>query len=253
MGSIKIFMGSTGDADAAAFILAAGLTDSVQISAINTLVIGLKDANIWSKMKAIYPFVGGTAASHKWNLKDARDLDVAFRLVFSGTWSHSENGATPATASAYTFLNPSTILSQNSISLGYYSRTNISGNQIEIGAFLISTGAYLTYRYSGTAYKSMNSLQTIRGSLFTPTIGLLIGTRTSATNEKYYHRGVLVDNLIVNSIAPTNNIISIGQLNGQYSTKQCAFASIGDGLTDTDALNLYNLVQAYQTTLGRQV
>jgi hypothetical protein len=38
-----------------------------------------------------------------------------------------------------------------------------------------------------------------------------------------------------------------------YSTKECAFASIGDGLTDTEAGNLYTAVQAYQTTLGRQV
>ena len=38
-----------------------------------------------------------------------------------------------------------------------------------------------------------------------------------------------------------------------YGNKQCAFASIGDGLTDADAVNFYNAVQTYQTTLNRQV
>jgi hypothetical protein len=38
-----------------------------------------------------------------------------------------------------------------------------------------------------------------------------------------------------------------------YTTKECAFASIGDGLTDTEASNFYTAVQAFQTTLSRQV
>ena len=32
-------------------------------------------------MKAIYPFVGGTATTHKFNLKDPADINAAFRLV----------------------------------------------------------------------------------------------------------------------------------------------------------------------------
>jgi hypothetical protein len=38
-----------------------------------------------------------------------------------------------------------------------------------------------------------------------------------------------------------------------YGTRQLAFATIGDGLTDTDASNLYTRVQAFQTSLSRQV
>ena len=58
------------DADAQAFITAASITDPTQQSAINTLVVNLKSYGIWNQMFAIYPFVGGTAASHKWNLKN---------------------------------------------------------------------------------------------------------------------------------------------------------------------------------------
>ena len=74
----------TTDPDAQAFITAAAITDPTQQAAINTLVVDLKGYSIWTKMKALYPFVGGTASAHKFNLKDPRDLDSAFRLVFSG-------------------------------------------------------------------------------------------------------------------------------------------------------------------------
>ena len=40
---------------------------------------------------------------------------------------------------------------------------------------------------------------------------------------------------------------------GLYGKRECAFASIGDGLTDTEAANFYTAVQAYNTTLNRQV
>jgi hypothetical protein len=38
-----------------------------------------------------------------------------------------------------------------------------------------------------------------------------------------------------------------------YGNKQIAFASIGDGLTDTEAANFYTAVQAFQTALSRNV
>jgi hypothetical protein len=44
-----------------------------------------------------------------------------------------------------------------------------------------------------------------------------------------------------------------GAIQYSYENKECAFASIGDGLTDADVANLYTIVQKYQTTLGRQV
>src|SRR6266536_4458570 len=82
------------DSDAQAFFTAAGITNLTYKNAINHLVVDLKDAGIWTKMKAVYPFIDSTAAKHKWNLKDPRDLDSAFRLTFHGTVTHSPNGIT---------------------------------------------------------------------------------------------------------------------------------------------------------------
>lgn len=54
----KTASGTPVDPDAQAFITAASITDPTQQSAINQLVVDLKGYNVWTKMKAIYPFVG---------------------------------------------------------------------------------------------------------------------------------------------------------------------------------------------------
>jgi hypothetical protein len=119
-------------------------------------------------------------------------------------------------------------------------------------------GTYLLYSYSGTGFKALNSAQHTGGGIFSPTTGMLIGNRSSATSEKYYHNGSLTYNLTVASTIYENQSIRIGSylVSGTpsaYSTKECAFATIGEGLTDTEADTLETLVQAFQTTLGRQV
>ena len=115
------------DSDASAFITAAGLTDPTQKSAINTLVKDMKAAGLWTKMKAVYPMVGGTATSMKFNLKDPRDLDAAFRLTWSGGWTYSATGATPNGTNAYAdtkFIPNNNGLTINDNSISYYSRTS---------------------------------------------------------------------------------------------------------------------------------
>ena len=118
------------------FIQATGITDRTQITAVSTLVADLKYAGIWNKMKAIYPIVGGTAAAHKFNLKDPRDLDIAYRLAFTAGWVHSSNGMTPNGTSDYanTFVTPSIALSLNSTHISYYSRTNTQSTGLDFGA-----------------------------------------------------------------------------------------------------------------------
>ena len=39
----------------------------------------------------------------------------------------------------------------------------------------------------------------------------------------------------------------------EYSSKECAFTSIGDGLNDTQAASLYSCVNTFQVSLSRNV
>jgi hypothetical protein len=248
------------DPDAQAFITAAAITDPTQQAAINTLVVDLKGYNIWTKSKALYPFVGGSASSHKFNLKDPRDLDAAFRLVFSGGWTHSSTGALPNGTNAFanTFLTPSTTLSLNSTHLGYYSRTNSNATEIEIGVQQPG-GNYniLEIRTSNVTYPLINQSGLTSFSDL-DSLGFYLGNRTASNDIDGWKNGVKKVNGNALSNALSNIPIYIGAMNSvgtaaTYTTKQCAFASIGDGLTDTEAANFYTAVQAFQTALNRQI
>ena len=249
-----------------AFIAAAGITDATQKQAICTLVSDLQSYGIWNKMKAIYPFVGGTSSTHKWNLKDPRDLDAAFRLVFSGGWTHSNTGATPNGTNGYadTFLTPSTSISQNSAHLSFYSRTNSLGNGMNIGQIQQIPdirGLHIGISYSGNSNQMRTRCNSIIASTsYTPTDtrGLFSISRINSSEFRGYRNSSNVFTLTATSNTPGNLNIILGAINtssgaADYSTNECAFASIGDGLTGTEAANLYTAVQAYQTTLGRQV
>jgi hypothetical protein len=159
-----IFGSSVSDADAQAFITAAGITDNTQKTAINTLVLSLKANNIWQKFKAIYPFVGGTATTHKFNLINPADTNAAYRLTFTGGWTHSSTGALPNGTNAYanTYLDTQNDLSLNSGHFSFYSRTNAptAAIRIDMGALrpgpdsysdLNSSNSNLTYfRFNNT-------------------------------------------------------------------------------------------------------
>lgn len=247
------------DSDAQAFFTASGLTGATNLTAINNLVVALKGYGIWTKMKAIYPFIGGTAALHKWNLKDPQDTNAAFRLVFSGGWTHSVTGALPNGTNAYanTYISPNTSLLLNSTHLSYYSRTNVNLTQVEIGCF-DNTGAYtiIEARTANVSYFLTNT-STISGVADTNSAAFYIGNRTALNVTNGFRNNVKIFNAsTASTFRPVNNIY-IGAANNAssvaqyFSTKECAFASIGDGLTDTESANLYTAVQAFNTTLGR--
>jgi hypothetical protein len=251
------------DPDAQAFFTASGLTGATNLNAVNQLVLDLKAASIWTKMKAIYPMVGGTAALHKWNLKDPQDTNAAFRLVFLGGWTHSSNGALPNGTNGYadTFLTPNISLSQNSTHVSYYSRTQSNGTEIEIGSSTANNfgdpRTLLEIRTSGTTYYAVNSQGTYISFSDTDSRAFYIGNRTGASVINGWRNSTKVATGTTASFGLSTRTFWLAALNSGasplYSTKQCAFASIGDGLTDTDAANFYTAVQAFQTTLGRQV
>ncbi len=249
--------------DAWAFLDAAAITSSRQQRAVIELVRGLKHAQLWTKMKAIYPFVGGTATTHKYNLKDPRDVDAAYRLSFSGGWTHSANGADPNGTNAYanTFLIPQDKGGLNDTHISFYSREDVDGLYFDIGtnsAVDSSNFSHTFPRYLNTAYGRINAgANTTYAN--SDSLGYYIASRSSSTTQILYKNGIKKSTGTVNSTTLSINSFWLGATNNfsgginYFSPREQAFATIGDGLTDTDATNLYNIVQRFQTTLGRQV
>ena len=259
------------DTDAQSFISAASITNDTQVTAIDTLVTALKTAGIWTKMKAIYPFVGGTAESHKFNLKDPRDVDAAFRLVFAGGWTHSSTGALPNGTTGYAetkfseynnITNGDSQLSNYS-HLSLYSRTNASSIDTYGGIGIYDYQDYGTSfvltlkRADGLSYAYSKNVNTAPVSM-PDSRGFFILNRQSSSLLKYNRNDVLIaQNTTTTGAGGTRNGVTLGSVydwgRRYYDNKEHSFVSIGFSLTDAESTALYNAVQAFQTSLGRQV
>lgn len=245
------------DPDAIAFLGAAGLTDAATRYAINDLVTGLKLNGLWTKMNAIYPFAGSTATTQKWNLKDPQDTNAAFRLSFIGGWTHTSAGATPNGTNGYanTFLTPSTTLSVNSTHLSVYLSTNnatISPDPVEIGCFQSVTQALLIQQGIAATLTTRNLGGVVQGAQ-TNRLGFGISSKTSSTVTTVYKNGVFVASGNSGGSLPTIEVAIATLVGGSvhWANNTTAFASIGSGLTDSEALTFTSLVQRYQTALSR--
>ena len=250
------------DADAQAFITAASITDATQQSAINQLVVDLKGYGIWIKMKALYPFVGGTASTHKFNLKDPRDLDAAFRIVFNGGWTHNSNGVTPNGTNAYadTKLNDNSTMTLNNAHISIYSRTNSDGLFCDMGVTqnVPTTETNIFAKYSNGFYpRIQDSNSGISNTI--SSLGLFISNRVASNQIRAFQNNVLKTISATSTGVKANRNFYLGALSSAasnaslYSNRNYAFASIGDGLSDTEAANFYTAVQSFQTTLSRNV
>lgn len=234
-----------------------------EINAVNNLVKGLVANGLWTKMQALYPMIGGTAAAHKFNLVDPRDADAAFRLSFIGTWTHSSTGAKPNGSNAYanTFYQPSVQATQNSHHLSYYSRTNSNATEVEIGSVTgFTSRSFLEIRTGGVTYGQINGNVTTFFQYSDPNaLGFYCNNRTASALINGWKNGVKqTEATTLPSSTPNASNYFLGAYNNGgtpqvYSIKECALASIGTGLTDNEARAFYNLVQDYQTKLGRQV
>ena len=241
------------DVDATNFITAAQLTDDVQKKAIQSLVKDLKDSSLWAKFMAIYPFIGGTEASTKLNLKDPRDVDDAFRITYHGAPVIAATGVLFPTTSDYadTHLYDS-LMSYNDNSISYFSRTQntVSGYDMGCSDWVAPYNQLTIYHESnGTAYFGLN--------IGTPTPANTVGLFTlSATANKIF----LAENGIVTrseDIAPTNEFTGYPVLIGwcqdaeAVGKRECSFSSIGKGLSEPEALKFYNVVNKFQNALKR--
>lgn len=250
------------DSNAQAFLDAAVITDVTQANAVNQLVIDLKAASIWTKMKAVYPFVGGTASTHKFNLVNPVDSDAAFRLTFNGGWTHSSTGAKPNGTNAYadSFFIPLINNIANSSHLSYYSRTLVSESKIDIGCYGVVAGSdynQIAISFGGTTYCNPNNGGGAVGVTFSSNSqGFFIASRTSATNV--FGQRNAVQTTGTSATARNENSIYLGALHqgvstSYYATKECAFSSIGDSLSTSEALAFNLAVTNFQTSLSRNV
>jgi hypothetical protein len=246
------------DPDAFAFVEAAGITGETQQSAINSLVIGLKSNNLWTKMVSIYPLIGGSAFSHKWNLKNINTHPI----VWFGSISHTSNGAELGNGGygSVPTLNINT-LEQNNTSFSVYNKTTITWPSptqrfligSTAGPFHFATG--FLDSFGGFQYSALfsSALDYRDNTLGLP--GYTVVSRINSSNFQIYFNSAVLSNAIKTSTTPNSGIFEIGRAGAGYSgttPQTSAFVTVGQGLSESETTTLTNLVQAFQTTLGRQ-
>ena len=237
-----------------AWIAATGETDLTILGALNTLESDLTTYGLTSKITALYPFVGGTASKHSYNFMNT----AAHQITFSGGWTHSSNGALSNGTNAYadTNLSPNSILLKNNNHHASYIR-NLPSQAIAYQGVGTPNWFISGKVFSGLEYFA-NATSFLASGTSVNLQGMLTFTRRGASDIEMYKNGTsIVSGTTVSQNLPSNNfwlggVNDGGSLNSPLGA-QYAFFSLGDGLTDAKAANFYTAVQAFQTTLSRQV
>lgn len=248
------------DPDAGAFINVTGI-GGIEAVAVNNMVNQLKTAGLWDLMYAIYPMVGGTAYTHKFNLKNPQDTNAAYRLNFVGGWTHNSSGAKPDGASgtyADTFAAVNSVFTTTNGSFSYYSFTNNAGaDDVEMGANdgAATTGeTLLALRYADNNQYAFFGQVGVSGGAPGTSSGYLIVNRE--TNVNAYRNGLSVINFgtTVTTITSRNFYLA-AQNNGttsyRNSSRGCCFAHIGKTLASPNWAVMTNIVNNFQKTLQR--
>jgi hypothetical protein len=244
-----------------AIITTGGTLNATISAATNTLFVDLKANGLYSKIDAMYPLIGGTANSSMFNAKNPIDDNSAFRLTYNGggfTYSNATGMAVPNGATTYcdTYYNPTNETTASDQHISVYTSTNVTapipfigsfdGNEIGIYPnFNSTTRFYPVVRGNGQPYQFATQSTQIG-------IGYFIAT-TDGTNVIGSKNGVVVVNA---AQAPglTNLNHYLGNCNGNLSSGNVGtarFATIGKALTTGELTTLSNIVNAFQTALGR--
>jgi SPP1 family predicted phage head-tail adaptor len=250
------------DTDAQAFFnrvtAAGGTLNSTEQNAVNTLVIALKANGVWADMLAIYPMVGSSAAACRQNLKSA-----SFTGTFSSGWTFASSGVTPNGANAFmnTGFTPSTNFAANNSSFGVYSALDTVDNGTVMGA---QSGASDSRLFMFLKFNTGGSGQFTHNSSSGPTFvlaasnGLITSNRITASQHKIFRNNTELTNFSSAEQVRANIPIYLAATNldsvaNYHSNRPLSFAFIGNGLTNTEVSNYYTAVQAFQTSLTRNI
>lgn len=245
------------DIDAEAFFdrvtAAGGTLSATEKNAVNTLVKQMKSDGIWTKMEAIYPMVGASAAACSQNLKSS-----SFTGTFTSGWTFASTGVTGNGSSTYfdTTFNPAIDASVNGFSFGGYLRLNLSSPPTQVDG--IGNPGFAQHNFtSGNIFSGL--LGNIISYTANPSQRMFVHRRTSAIFSESYRDGVSLGTETNAGGTVPNQIFYIGARNDGgaspilHTSQEYAYYFFGLDLTNQNAIDLTNAVNTFQNTLSRNV
>jgi hypothetical protein len=218
----------------------------------------------WQKANLLALICGSTAYKHKFNLKDPRDADDAFRMVEVGTLAHASNQITANTTSFYnTKLIPSAVLpAATRGTMFLYTKSSGSnsfplmgcqGSTIDVQMSInprTSGGSFLGVCYRGTGAPSSAGIGT--------GVGLSMVNRSGNRMVRIYRDLVMKANSNnANTGARPSTEAYLGAFNENLTTRFAGgdriitLAGIMEGLTDEEADDVNTALQYFHTKMGK--
>jgi hypothetical protein len=163
------------DASAKAFISATGLTGATETTAVNNLVIDLKKYGLWSKIKAIYPFVSDQRNLFSYTEDFANVAWSKSNVTITANTTTAPDGTTTASTIQNTgtgYMTQSNLaLSANTYTQSIYAKknnndwvaiyTSDTGSNYSIAWFNLNTGVKGTASAVGTFSATSSTMTSV--------------------------------------------------------------------------------------------
>lgn len=232
-------------------------------NALIALVDSMVQAGLWEYYHALYPLGTSNSTDNSLNLKYPYSTQEAMKLQFVGSPVHDANGLTFANLSQGIKLNmtPGVLEMYTSGHFSFYYRSYTpTNNNVDVSASGDSRNVtwFLNQPNAGSGTNGMSLCSNVSQINPAPALeytGLWLLNRSNNTTLRQVRNGVLNRQISNSSFGPfydgsSGSYSSIQMCNGP---RNVAFISIGRGLTPVQELDMYNIIQVFQTSMGRAI
>lgn len=225
---------------------------STRKTAINTFIVALKTAGVWTKLDGLYILAAHSsqAAQRNW-IADQYNLTENNSPTFTtdrgytgnGTNMYLDTGFNPSTASSPQFT-------RNSAHAGVWSRTESLANY-DMGETVAGLGVNPRSSTANTMRGYVNDTAAAYNyGSNTTSVGHFIISRSSSSSTVGYINSTATSTVTSTSTALGSGTITILRNLTGYSSRQIAAAHFGAHLSGADASAFYSALNTYLVTVG---
>lgn len=246
-----------------AVVSQSGALTSTEKYAIDVLSRKMNRYDIWDKCKAVYPVVGSSAAAHSINLVNPGTYTVTWvntpthtstGVDYNGSNEYGISGVIPNQISAGN-VHMGVYLRQGTLEDGRFDFSMTDAADFNLTMYLgLSSGVSYLYLNGGSDTDASWNAGSVKG--------FWVGDKVenSGTVYRMFFSGSFLGtedrtttNRVNSSIGPYLGCRNSSGTPANYSNRECAFYTIGTSITASLQVNYYDIVQEFQTTLGREV
>ncbi len=241
-----------------AVIANGGTVSDARLVIVNTLIVGLRTDNLFTKMDRLWLFAGENQPSA---LTDIIATDLASAVsspTFTIDRGFAGNGTTSYIDTTFNAFAQGITYTQTAAHYSLWDNTNRAANfNVEMGAKDAGWGADASIYYAAFGYGvfrlNANSFPTATN---TSSNGHFIVSRDTDTTFQVYQNSNSIGSATGTDNNPASNFtVFVGGRNdnGVFSagtTDQFSMCSFGGTLSANDSLNFYNRMRTYMTAVG---